>query len=645
MIADFPSLTFDGEVTIAGECIDLARLDLKLPRLCNLSPIQRVDFWASVLDTPKDARAAIKAAAGRWTAEITYKASVDPAIALERGYHATDSPEHLRELGFSPKQQRMVPTLVVPIHSPDGETVSHQIKPLEPRSGPKYQCPAGEKVVLDVHPRMRDVAKDPSAELWITEGMKKADALTSRGICTVGIIGVWNWAVSGTNSKVPLPCWDHVALEGRTVVVAYDADAKTNANVQEALRRLVKMLEGRGAEPLVVYLPPVSGDGKAGVDDYLAAGGTVEELRASAAPFVSVDVRSERLARNPELRANTQALWSSWRSGEWKGMRGASCRSALKALIQEAERSGKVVDGGVKVKMDWRTLALRAGVSRRTIARCIQTMTETGLLKKDNRGRKKDAAGSFILVTATVTTCHHIGKDGETSLPPLHTGDSLLRFRWHYVKRQWTNEGYEFEYVERMGKIAEHLLETLVSLGGEAATGDLIRAMNRTDRPSQFKKRNISKLEGRNIVETDGDMVRLTEGWRDMVEIWREIGGENEADRLQEERYERERIAYRDHLAGRNKPDEIPEKPPKPEADGEIADLERIPEGMAALVEALDNYLRANPRDAVQPANWLAVTLWAYELTEEKPTREEVREALRLLGADEYRHRLLMEVA
>ena len=34
---------------------------------------------------------------------------------------------------------------------------------------------------------------DPTVELWITEGIKKGDSLTSRGICAVSITGVFNW--------------------------------------------------------------------------------------------------------------------------------------------------------------------------------------------------------------------------------------------------------------------------------------------------------------------------------------------------------------------------------------------------------------------------------------------------------------------
>ena len=87
-----------------------------------------------------------------------------------------------------------------------------------------------------------------------------------------------------------------------------DADARTNPAVQEALRLLVAMLEGLGAEVLVVYLPAVNGDGKAGVDDYLAGGGTVAELRIMAGPYEPVDVGAERMREDEQLRAGVEDL-------------------------------------------------------------------------------------------------------------------------------------------------------------------------------------------------------------------------------------------------------------------------------------------------------------------------------------------------
>lgn len=182
--------------------------------------------------------------------------AIAPHIVEGRGYWTAT---RRSQLAGVKDYQRRVPALVVPMYSPDGETTGLQVRPDNPRirdgKPVKYETPEEARSILDVHPRMQDVIRDPETELWVTEGIKKADALTSRGLCTVGLIGVHNFAVKDTHGKQLIPCWDHVALEGRQVYVVYDADVMVKAEVQLALERLVAALEGRGARVLVVYLP------------------------------------------------------------------------------------------------------------------------------------------------------------------------------------------------------------------------------------------------------------------------------------------------------------------------------------------------------------------------------------------------------
>jgi len=119
-------------------------------------------------------------------------------------------------------------------------------------------------MTIDVHPSMRD--------------KQKGDALTSRGLCTVTLLGVWSWR--GTNEhggKTALPIWEYIALEERRVFVAFDSDVVLEPQVYAAIERLKQFLKGRGAEVQVIYLPHGEGK-KQGVDDYLVAGHSVEDL-------------------------------------------------------------------------------------------------------------------------------------------------------------------------------------------------------------------------------------------------------------------------------------------------------------------------------------------------------------------------------
>jgi P4 family phage/plasmid primase-like protien len=196
--------------------------------------------------------------------------------------------DRLRNAGFSKTlwdTPQRFPGLYIPLHGPNGQVASCQYRPDSPRNNEqgkarKYEAPAGRASVLDVHPMNAAKLTNPMVALWITEGVKKGDALTTAGECAISLSGVYNWRSNlGT-----LGDWEDVPLRGRTVFVCFDSDAATNRNVARAMRRLGAWLRSKGATARFV-LPPdqftLSG-GKTGVDDFLARGGTVAELVASA---------------------------------------------------------------------------------------------------------------------------------------------------------------------------------------------------------------------------------------------------------------------------------------------------------------------------------------------------------------------------
>src|SRR5215213_3861420 len=216
----------------------------------------------------------------RWR-EITEESAIDPAVALERGYYLEKTKRGLERLGFKRSQQR-TPAIVIPRFSPSGESIPPQIKPDEPRiekangkrRAIKYETPAGSEVRLSIPPRVRTLMRDPATALFVTEGDKKADALASAGEAVIALQGVECWR--------SLKDWEHVALYGREVIVAFDADAMVNPHVQRATQSLAAFLHERGA--LVRYLawPDTYRSTKTGVDDYLASGGSIPELKGWA---------------------------------------------------------------------------------------------------------------------------------------------------------------------------------------------------------------------------------------------------------------------------------------------------------------------------------------------------------------------------
>src|SRR5206468_6520022 len=75
----------------------------------------------------------------------------------------------------------------------------------------KYETPSGGAMRLDVHPRLHLSVLDVAVPLLVTEGLRKADAAISIGLCCLALLGVWNWRRNGE----PLPDWQQIPLNGR----------------------------------------------------------------------------------------------------------------------------------------------------------------------------------------------------------------------------------------------------------------------------------------------------------------------------------------------------------------------------------------------------------------------------------------------
>jgi putative DNA primase/helicase len=214
-------------------------------------------------------------------AELLRRSAIDPDVAEERGYRTVEEKVVLERYGFAGYQRR-VPALLIPLHDVHGREAGWQSRPDHPRArgekAIKYETPAGSALALDCPPRCRAGLADPSRRLWITEGVRKVDALASCGEVALGLSGVYGWR--GRNEfggLTRLPEWEEVALNGREVALVFDSDARTNQNVQTALARLARWLEAKGAR-VTILLPPASDDHKVGVDDFLAAGGSLDGL-------------------------------------------------------------------------------------------------------------------------------------------------------------------------------------------------------------------------------------------------------------------------------------------------------------------------------------------------------------------------------
>lgn len=186
-------------------------------------------------------------------------------VAKERGYRSVLGKKELEDLGFS-TSQRQTPGLLLPVHSPDGSNPFPQYRPDNPRTDKKgksvkYETPIETGLRIDVPPRCRENLKNPNIRLWVTEGIKKADALASRGECVIALLGVWNF--KGKNEfggTTILADFDYIAWKGREVYIVYDNDLITKTQVRLALDRLTEHLKRRGAHVSHIYLPQQEGE-------------------------------------------------------------------------------------------------------------------------------------------------------------------------------------------------------------------------------------------------------------------------------------------------------------------------------------------------------------------------------------------------
>lgn len=227
-----------------------------------------------------------------------HASAIAPGIARDRGYRSITVKAELRRLGFTESQAR-VPALLLPVWGVAGELANYQLRPDDPRvtrqgKPVKYEVPAGSQMLLDAHPKIQPLLGDPAMPLWITEGIPKADAAISVGLCCLALLGVWNWrGANGLGGKTALPDWEAIALNGRQIYLAFDSDVMTKPAVFLALERLGAFLSSRRAHVHYVYLPAAAGGRKTGLDDYLAEGHPVDALLTLSEPTLRRPLREE----------------------------------------------------------------------------------------------------------------------------------------------------------------------------------------------------------------------------------------------------------------------------------------------------------------------------------------------------------------
>jgi putative DNA primase/helicase len=217
--------------------------------------------------------------------------AVTPDVAKARGYTTIIAPAELELAGYAAGQIRRlpVPGLFIPRYGLNGVATWPQYRPDAPAyrrdgSAVKYVAPSGSWNFVDALPdALGTLASD--AEVWVSaEGPIKADAMTSAGALAVSMAGVWGWRSQGE----PVRGLETLARWARWWHVVCDSDFTTTSDVPLAVCRLGAHLRGLGGKVRILHPP---GDEKVGVDDWLAWGGTLDDLVQVSANQVAAVLR------------------------------------------------------------------------------------------------------------------------------------------------------------------------------------------------------------------------------------------------------------------------------------------------------------------------------------------------------------------
>lgn len=511
---------------------------------------------------------------------LLHESGLDPGIVAERGtftaWRGRDVPQ---EHGWLPSK----PGLVFPIHTLDGGGIFHRLRPNNPGRFPKYMQPKGYPNRLDVHPCQHERIKRPGGMRYITEGEKKVDAGVSRDLLMVGLSGVWN----GQKDKELIPDWDLLPLAGENYSICFDSDITENPMVQLAADRQARLLRERGGEVFITLLPPAPDGSKQGLDDFFSTGGTVKELEMMTRPYEADLVTKVRLSQDEKLRAAIGYLRRDWLERDWirfegkadKGnwARGHTARDVKEALIEIGVCEGKLDGRGLVFEAGLRRIADKAAKTAPSVSNAIKHLEADGqldILPPADNGKARRYR--LLVPSATLysmerdTTRESLSGESSSRCKGLRA-PAAPRLRWSSPGRQRRREfevvkgtsrvrhtgqtprdalAEDLEattYVKRLGPHRGAVLDVLEAAGGEMHLEDLCEALHRS-RPRDVRRRILKPLEEAEIIECEGDAIRLAGEWLDRLEEERGRKGEIEQAERQAREHREQSKRYREHL-------------------------------------------------------------------------------------------------
>ncbi|MBM3739851.1 MAG: DUF3854 domain-containing protein [Acidobacteria bacterium] len=235
-----------------------------------------------------------------------------------------------------------------------------------PKERAKYMSPPGRSNMGYFVPGIsQDVVKDVSIPVIVTEGEFKTLALwrlanhesTAPRFMPFGLAGVWNWRgtvgkTTGPNGgrrdvKGVIPDIDLVSWEGRRVIIAFDADADKNEQVEIARNLLGRELRLRGAQVAFITWDVTQGKG---IDDLVANVGPDKVLEliegadfesADADDGVSVNQIAEAITGRHRFAKDVGGRLYIYRGGTYHADGASFVRQQVKQLMERMRLASK----------------------------------------------------------------------------------------------------------------------------------------------------------------------------------------------------------------------------------------------------------------------------------------------------------------
>jgi hypothetical protein len=205
---------------------------------------------------------------------------------------------------------------------------------------------------IDVHPLALPLLETAKRVFFVIEGCIKADAVLSAGEAVFSVPSVTLWNAPELRQFVA------AYLHGKTIIIVPDSDWHENGAVLTQAMLARSFLRRMGVRAIVAAPPPDLDGKKQGVDDFLAAGGCLDDLLV-----INREV-------NPGLRTFLDAHIDQRKDGQGRN------QEVLAQLTIHADTEGQI-------SKSIRSLARIGNLPHKRVARALEALTECGAISVD----------------------------------------------------------------------------------------------------------------------------------------------------------------------------------------------------------------------------------------------------------------------